>query len=714
MKKIKSFLLFSSLLIMSVITTLHAQNVWSRMTDFPGVARLNTVSFVIGHNAYVGLGNNGSTPYSDMYKWDQHSNTWSRIADYPGGGDIGPVAFAINGKGYVGLGEDGTPNHYNNLYSYDTTTDSWTAMASLPAAGRYTAGVFVIGHMAYIFAGSFSGPPYTNETWSYDANSNVWSVKNNFPAQVEGLFAFAIGKTGYAGGGWDGSTVHNTCWRYDTITDNWTPIASIPFSTGIIEVSNGFVIGAKGYICTGEDGTTSKIKKGLVYDTLTKGWSVFTSMAAAKISRSYSAEFTVGNCGYICNGQDTTQNSMNSFWQWGPKDTTCHDWTRMADFPGVGRLNTVNFIIGHNAYAGLGNNGSTTYNDMYKWDQNTNIWSRIANYPGGGDIGPVAFAINGKGYVGLGEDGTPNHYNNLYSYDTTTDSWTAMASLPAAGRYTAGVFVIGHMAYIFAGSFSGPPYTNETWSYDANSNVWSVKNNFPAQVEGLFAFAIGKTGYAGGGWDGSTVHNTCWRYDTVTDNWTPIASIPFSTGITEVSNGFVIGTKGYICTGQNDPNSKIQKGLTYDTLTKGWSVFTSMAAARIARSYSTEFAIGNNGYICNGQDTTQSSLNDLWRFHPCAGTPIVTGIIADERKESITLFPNPSSGMIHIEFSGWRREPSELKIMDMMGKLLAVYPMAGRTSIFTADVNSLSNGIYFYQVHSAGQPVSSGKFILAR
>ncbi|MBL7891058.1 MAG: hypothetical protein JNL63_00400, partial [Bacteroidia bacterium] len=99
MKKITKLFYQIFFLFLLNIGLIEGQNVWTKMADFPGVARINTVSFTIGHYAFVGLGNNGSTTYNDMYKWNQKTNVWTKIADYPGGGNLAPIAFAINGKG---------------------------------------------------------------------------------------------------------------------------------------------------------------------------------------------------------------------------------------------------------------------------------------------------------------------------------------------------------------------------------------------------------------------------------------------------------------------------------------------------------------------------------------------------------------------------------------------------------------------------------------
>ncbi|HXP52989.1 MAG TPA: hypothetical protein VN922_23800, partial [Bacteroidia bacterium] len=50
-------------------------------------------------------------------------------------------------------------------------------------------------------------------------------------------------------------------------------------------------------------------------------------------------------------------------------------WTKMSNFTGAARDYGTSFTIGHYGFIGCGFNGSTYYNDFYKWNQTTNTWS---------------------------------------------------------------------------------------------------------------------------------------------------------------------------------------------------------------------------------------------------------------------------------------------------------------------------------------------------
>jgi N-acetylneuraminic acid mutarotase len=148
----------------------QAQYVWTQMAGFPGAARSNASCFSIGHYGYVGCGQ-GSSFYSDWWRWDQNTNSWTQIASYPGAGQNGCTYFVIAGKAYVGLGTNGSVQ--TDLWSYDTATNSWSQMASFPGAARYGAYSFVIGSNAYMCGGNPGGPPYYTDCWKYNSVNNT-------------------------------------------------------------------------------------------------------------------------------------------------------------------------------------------------------------------------------------------------------------------------------------------------------------------------------------------------------------------------------------------------------------------------------------------------------------------------------------------------------------------------------------------------------------
>ncbi|HTA28545.1 MAG TPA: kelch repeat-containing protein, partial [Bacteroidia bacterium] len=302
---------------------------------------------------------------------------------------------------------------------------------------------------------------------------------------------------------------------------------------------------------------------------------------------------------------------------------------------------------------------------------------------------------------------------DLWRYDTTTNAWTAMATFPGAGRYDAMCFVIGHKAYVVGGSTGGPPYKNDVWMYDAHQNTWTQMNNSPVgHVDACAAFAIGNHGYIGGGDDGSSSYNAFYKYDTTTDTWASIASYPIALAPTGNSRAFVVGSTGYVCTGTINYSHTLPSGYAYDTTTGAWTEFTNMGANGIERGYAAAFTIGNCGYIGTGKDSLGGMLQDLWGYCPCQNVTATYTI--DNSSIQMNIYPNPSSGLLHIKYNVLSGQDLDFRVTDMFGRIVSTYKINSQEQEATINETSLSNGMYFYQVMDSGKLVSSGKFIIAK
>ena len=237
-------------------------NNWVRKADFPGAARTGAVAFAIGSKGYVGTGYDGTTRLKDFYEFDPATNSWARVADFGGTARYGAVGFAISGKGFLCSGDDG--NFQKDLWAYDRTSDQWTQNVSLSGAKRRSAVAFVIDGKAYVCTGVNNGA-YENDLWAYDPTTNAWTGKRAIAnvssdeydddyADIVGTskVAFVIGSKGYVATGGQGTT-GSSVWEYDPASDLWTGRTGLEASARMEAV--GFAIGIHGYIATGRSGS---------------------------------------------------------------------------------------------------------------------------------------------------------------------------------------------------------------------------------------------------------------------------------------------------------------------------------------------------------------------------------------------------------------------------------------------------------------------------
>jgi len=68
---------------------------------------------------------------------------------------------------------------------------------------------------------------------------------------------------------------------------------------------------------------------------------------------------------------------------------------------------------------------------------------------------------------------------------------------------------------------------------------------------------------------------------------------------------------------------------------------------------------------------------------------------------SLNLFPNPSSGLVKIEYSGNKNENKNIEIFDMLGKL--VYTNTFNSNSFNIELSSLPKGVYTFRLKDREQ-----------
>jgi len=321
MNKVKYLLL---VLLLST-TRIYAQtpDSWAQVANFPGVARVDAISFSIGGMGYVGLGMKDTTPYyqgfvADLWQYDPSANQWNRKATFPGIGRQFAICFVIGSKAYMGLGV--SINDLKDFWEYNAVTDVWTQKANFGGGYREQAVGFSIGSWGYVGLGyDDSSGLNKQDFWKYDPGTDTWSQLADFAggARVAAV-GFSIYSTGYVGFGW-ASNNNRYCkrdlWAYDTASDSWAAMADFP-SLGRLG-SFVFCIGDKSYIGTGIDSTTRQYKEVWEYNTTTNAWIEKDSFGGAM--RSDAASFSIGNIGYAGTG-DTTVNHgyVKDFWMYTP------------------------------------------------------------------------------------------------------------------------------------------------------------------------------------------------------------------------------------------------------------------------------------------------------------------------------------------------------------------------------------------------------------
>jgi len=289
---------------------------------------------------------------------------WTQKSNFIGSGRNSAIGFSIGNKGYVGTGCDNA-TLFSDFWEWDQSTDTWSQKASFLGTARYGASGFSIGTKGYIGIG-LDRDSLRSDFWEWDQAINIWSQKAWFPEGARSFAAsFVIGGQGYIATG--GPPIRNDFWEYDQSTDIW--IQKLNYPGPLKYEATGFSIGQKGYLILG-------------------------------------AQANYGNY-------------FNDFWEW---DQSTDVWIQKADFPitgthnSIGRTNPVSFTIGNKAFVGTGyyrwsTQNATLCDDLWEWDQSTDIWTEKENFKGTGRFKAIGFSIGSKGYIGTGSD-----YGNLQDF----------------------------------------------------------------------------------------------------------------------------------------------------------------------------------------------------------------------------------------------------------------------------------------------------------
>lgn len=251
-----------------------ASGIWTRKADFPGAARAETFSFVIGDKAYIGGGliggaeNNYGT-LREFWEYSPATDTWTKKADYPGKGVRGAVGFSIGGEGFVGTGyrkvmtdlpEDNDDQYQNDFWRYNPGTNTWKKIANFPGCPRAFSTAFVIDGFAFVGTGTtLTYRNYnTKDFYKYSPSTNSWARIADFAGGERAyVVGFSINGKGYAGTGrgvpypvsYGPTDEYKDFWEYNPAGDKWTK--KTDFGGGNRLWATGFAISNKGYVGTG-------------------------------------------------------------------------------------------------------------------------------------------------------------------------------------------------------------------------------------------------------------------------------------------------------------------------------------------------------------------------------------------------------------------------------------------------------------------------------
>lgn len=305
---------------------IYWQSAWTKKVNFPGLARHSAVAFSINDKGYFGTGLSGldlsSLYLNDFWEYDPATDIWTQITDLPGLPRASASSFIIEEEGYVGLGSedyywndsDNNQDHFSDFYKYNPSAGTWSQTSDFAGIGRYSAASFSINNKGYVVTGVLeqidpvTGSWIANDTWRFDPALNQWTEINKYPKASYTAAGFAIGNDGY---------IYDNNKLYKLIDNNWLEIESNLF--GMSEVV-AFSINELMYYGLGKTPSAGGTSSLWEFDPLT-GLSKNIPMAEGN-TRWGSSVFVINGKAYIIGGRGYTYLDgniiLNDVWEFDP------------------------------------------------------------------------------------------------------------------------------------------------------------------------------------------------------------------------------------------------------------------------------------------------------------------------------------------------------------------------------------------------------------
>jgi N-acetylneuraminic acid mutarotase len=289
-----------------------------------------------------------------------------------------------------------------------------------------------------------------------------WAISDYFdgPARSEAVL-FQIADTVFVGTGLSDNKRFADFWKYSLDKRYWTKIKDFgggPRSSGV-----AFALGKFGYVGTGYDNQVNYTNDMWQYSVDSNGWAPRNNFGGT--ARVDAVAFVANGNAYIATGYD--DNYLKDVWQYNQASDT---WSQKAGISGSKRREAATFTIGGKVYLISGNNNGTPLNDLQSYDPATDTWTALRKLTNTSDdsyddkyttivrFNAATFVIDGKGYLATGEAAGLN--TKTWEYDPAADQWTEKTSFSGTARTGALGFTLANRGFIMAGRSGSASFDN--------------------------------------------------------------------------------------------------------------------------------------------------------------------------------------------------------------------------------------------------------------
>jgi len=370
--------------------------------------------------------------------------------------------------------------------------------------------------------------------------------------------------------------------------------------------------------------------------------------------------------------------------------------------------------------------GGTTYSssNIIKYRillQGGGSWINSASLPAA-KVGGSMTACNGKLYFIGGDNSniTLTGSNTVYEYSPSTGVWTTKAPMPVPLSAHGSVCWGDSVIFVIGGPYNGSATNLNVYYYRPVSNTWGTIANSLPSGQGRRTFSMGiyqnKIIIAGGygsGWIKNVYIGTIGSSASVI-TWAAAPDLPLAVPYTGLARAGGTACNGYffVVAGQYSSGFRSDSTLIYQFSSNTWvsivdnkphfgdNIFNGVASRIEANDTVKVYSPG----IYKGSSIGGTRFFDVLKFKV---TPDgVSQIKADDR---LTVFPNPTDGIINITTASEQAETYTLEIINSQGTILLKTTFTEKRLIINLD--AYPKGIYYIKIYSKYQ-VNTEKIVL--
>ena len=448
------------------------------------------------------------------------------------------------------------------------------------------------------------------------------------------------------------------------------------------------IAGRQGYVYT---------QKVFIYNIDTKTWAQTTDLP---VGSCIGAATCFDDNIFVHIGQDENDNASNKCYKYSIET---EDWTQIADLPSNLVWTTATTVNGSVYLAGGVDYDTGPQAIVYRYDPNTDTWTTLddempESILGGSLInindklvyvwGAQVEGISGKIYIGTIADGSPNEV--LWEISPT--------ACPDLGAYKISASAISdHTLIVTGGDINNGWQTRpNTYLYNITSDTWERVFDKPwktqAYASGVFRNDNNAYYYVTAGVDGKTYIETLEYYqinfnkpivkiynptiDETNVELDAVVSVKFDKNVSQLNTPDITitdGTNNINVTDINFDNSTNTLTISHDLL-------------EYNKTYTV--IISENSFM----DITGEANNEIsWSF-----TTKQAVSIPSTNYEAISIYPNPTNGIINLEFAD--NNVQQIKISDLTGKTIIEKVNIQQNE--TIDLSSYESGIYIIKIQT--------------